>query len=291
MNLNQVTIPSLNVKKSIAFYKKLGFQLIVESLPNYARFELPKGNATFSIHLTEKLQNKIGPIIYFEVENVEETIKKLQKKGIVFETLAEEKPWLWKEASLKDPDENLLIIYHAGSNRKNPPWRISSIKDFKAKTNLEIERKFLVLSEDFKDQAHQQTRIVQGFLNTHEERTVRVRIKGEKGYITVKGKSNHEGTTRLEWEKEIPVKEAEFLMKLCEPNLIEKNRFEVTVNQHLFEIDVFEGENKGLIIAEIELSHEHEVFKKPNWLGKEVTGDIRYYNSQLSKMPYRNWSI
>lgn len=156
---------------------------------------------------------------------------------------------------------------------------------------LEIERKFLVLSEVFKKEAFKKTRITQGFLNTHKERTVRVRIKGEKGFITVKGISNQNGTTRLEWEKEIPQNEAELLLKLCEPNLIEKTRYEVIVNNHIFEIDVFDGENKGLIVAEIELSHEHETFKKPIWLGKEVTGDIRYYNSQLSKIPYRNWAI
>ena len=156
---------------------------------------------------------------------------------------------------------------------------------------LEIERKFLVLSEDFKTEAFKQTRIVQGFLNTHKERTVRIRIKGKEAFITVKGISNKEGTTRLEWENEIPVKEAETLLNICEPNLIEKTRFEVKFGNHIFEVDEFYGENEGLVIAEVELSSENETFEKPSWLGKEVTGDVRYYNSLLSKTPYLNWGI
>ncbi len=156
---------------------------------------------------------------------------------------------------------------------------------------LEIERKFLILSDNYKTEAFKKTRIVQGFLNTHKERTVRIRIKGKQAFITVKGISNKEGTTRLEWEKEIPVLEAEILLEICEPNLIEKTRFEIKSENHIFEVDEFYGENEGLTIAEIELSSENETFKKPKWLGKEVTGDIRYYNSLLSKTPYRNWGI
>ncbi len=156
---------------------------------------------------------------------------------------------------------------------------------------VEIERKFLVLSEAFKIEAFKNTKIVQGFLNTHKERTVRVRIKGEKAFITVKGISNTEGTTRFEWEKEISVLEAEQLLIICEPNLIEKTRYEVKYGNHIFEVDEFYGENEGLIIAEIELTSENEAFIKPEWLGKEVTGDVRYYNSLLSKTPYRNWGI
>ena len=156
---------------------------------------------------------------------------------------------------------------------------------------FEIERKFLILSEVYKTEAFKSTRIVQGFLNTHKERTVRVRIKGEEAFITVKGISNAEGTTRLEWEKEIPLKDAEMLLTICEPNLIEKTRFEVKIGNHIFEVDEFYGENEGLVIAEIELTSENEDFEKPKWLGKEVTGDVRYYNSLLSKTPYRNWGI
>lgn len=154
---------------------------------------------------------------------------------------------------------------------------------------LEIERKFLVISDRFKEDALSVTRIVQGFLNTHPQRTVRVRIKGEQGFITVKGKSNERGTTRFEWEKEIPVIEAEALIKLCEKETIEKIRYEVKAGDHIFEVDEFFGNNEGLIVAEIELNSEMEKFTKPTWLGKEVTGDIKYYNSRLSKQPYKKW--
>ncbi len=156
---------------------------------------------------------------------------------------------------------------------------------------IEIERKCLTVSDQYKEKANKKTRIVQGFLNTHKERTVRVRIKGEKAFITIKGISNTEGTTRFEWEKEISVEEAEQLIELCEPNLIEKIRYVVKSEFHFFEIDEFFGENEGLVIAEIELSEENESFDKPDWLGKEVTGDVRYYNSQLSRVPYKNWGI
>ena len=156
---------------------------------------------------------------------------------------------------------------------------------------IEIERKFLIVSDKYKEQAYKKTRIVQGFLNTHKERTVRVRIKGKEAYIAIKGISNKEGTSRFEWEKKIAVEEAEQLIELCEPNLIEKIRYEIKVGNHIFEVDEFSAENKGLIVAEIELSEENESFDKPDWLGKEVTGDIRYYNSQLSRVPYKNWSI
>ena len=156
---------------------------------------------------------------------------------------------------------------------------------------IEIERKFLIVSDKYKEQAYKKTRIVQGFLNTHKERTVRVRIKGKEAYITIKGISNKEGTSRFEWEKKIAVEEAEQLIELCEPNLIEKIRYEIKVGNHIFEVDEFSAENKGLIVAEIELSEENESFDKPDWLGKEVTGDIRYYNSQLCIVPYKNWGI
>ena len=156
---------------------------------------------------------------------------------------------------------------------------------------IEIERKFLIVSDKYKEQAYKKIHILQGFLNTHKERTVRVRIKGEEAYITIKGISNKEGSSRFEWEKKIAVEEAEQLIELCEPNLIEKIRYEIKVGNHIFEVDEFSGENEGLIIAEIELSEENESFDKPDWLGKEVTGDIRYYNSQLSRVPYKNWSI
>lgn len=155
--------------------------------------------------------------------------------------------------------------------------------------HLEIERKFLVNSNAFKSKATSTTRIVQGFLNTDPERTVRVRIRNDKGYLTVKGKGNDTGTTRFEWETEISPAEATNLIDLCEPVILDKVRFEVTVGDHLYEIDEFYGENRGLIIAEIELNHEDEPFEKPEWLGDEVTGQIKYYNSQLSTTPFNQW--
>lgn len=153
----------------------------------------------------------------------------------------------------------------------------------------EIERKFLVTSEAFKSEAHKRTRIVQGFLNTHPERTVRIRIQGDHGFITVKGKSNKSGLSRFEWEKQISLAEAEELLHLCEAGIIEKTRYEISAGERTFEVDEFKGENEGLFIAEIELGSETEPFSKPKWLGKEVTGDVKYYNSQLSKNPFKNW--
>ena len=154
---------------------------------------------------------------------------------------------------------------------------------------IEIERKFLVTSEAFKKEAFAQNRIAQGYLSSVPERTVRVRIKGDKGFLTIKGASNETGLSRFEWEKEIPVDEATALLKLCEKGIIDKTRFEVKIGNHIFEVDEFYGENEGLIIAEVELKSETETFEKPIWLGKEVTNDIRYYNSYLSKNPFTNW--
>ncbi|AIZ40812.1 CYTH domain-containing protein [Cellulophaga baltica] len=154
---------------------------------------------------------------------------------------------------------------------------------------VEIERKFLVLSDAYKQEASAKIRIVQGFLNTDPERTVRVRIKGEQGFLTIKGKGNDTGVSRFEWEKEIAISEAEALLKIVEPGGIEKFRYEVQVGNHTFEVDEFFGENEGLIVAEVELNSENEAFKKPVWLGEEVSGIIKYYNSQLSKHPYKSW--
>lgn len=154
---------------------------------------------------------------------------------------------------------------------------------------LEIERKFLVKSDAFKKEATTSTRLVQGFLNTHPERTVRVRIDGNFGYLTVKGLSNETGTSRFEWEKEITLKEAKELILLCEPRILEKTRYKIPSGSHFFEVDEFHGENAGLVMAEIELQNEKDVFEIPEWLGKEVTGEIRYYNSQLSKQPFNTW--
>jgi len=154
---------------------------------------------------------------------------------------------------------------------------------------IEIERKFLVNSNDFKKEAFKKTRIIQGFLSTKPKRTVRVRIKGEIGFLTVKGKSNDSGLSRFEWEKEISKTEAKALLQLCKKGVIDKIRYEIEVGNHIFEVDEFFVDNKGLIIAEVELNDENETFERPKWLGKEVTGQLKYYNSQLSEQPFCNW--
>jgi catechol 2,3-dioxygenase-like lactoylglutathione lyase family enzyme len=125
MNLNQITIPVLDLERSIAFYQTLGLQLIVHSNDHYARFVCPDGGTTFSVHLVTEMPSGDGIWIYFEVENVAEEVTKLETAGIVFEVQATDQPWLWHEARLKDPDGNQLLIYHAGENRLNPPWRLS----------------------------------------------------------------------------------------------------------------------------------------------------------------------
>jgi len=152
----------------------------------------------------------------------------------------------------------------------------------------EIERKFLVKG-DFKQDAHKETRITQGYLSSVPERTVRVRIKENQGFITIKGVANDSGMSRYEWEKEIPISEAEALLKICEPGVIEKSRYLVKSGNHNFEVDEFYGENKGLIVAEVELGTEDESFDKPSWLGLEVTGDAKYYNAMLMKKPFSKW--
>lgn len=166
---------------------------------------------------------------------------------------------------------------------------------------IEIERKFLVKSAAYKSVAFQQTRMVQGYLNSHPERSVRIRIKEKKGFLTIKGKSNASGTSRFEWEKEIPLEEAETLLAMCEPGVIQKTRYLVAVEtaeketeqdstpKQFFEVDEFSGENTGLVVAEIELQSEDELFEKPNWLGEEVTGQKKYYNASLSKKPFVKW--
>ncbi|MDY0077944.1 MAG: CYTH domain-containing protein [Bacteroidales bacterium] len=152
----------------------------------------------------------------------------------------------------------------------------------------EIERKFLVVG-DFKSSSYKSIRLIQAYLSSVPERTVRVRIKGEKGYITIKGIASASGASRYEWEKEVPVNEIKELMQLCEPGMIDKIRYFVKAGKHTFEVDEFYGENEGLIVAEVELSSEDENFEKPSWLGKEVTGDMKYYNSFLVKNPFKGW--
>ena len=152
----------------------------------------------------------------------------------------------------------------------------------------EIERKFLVAG-DFKQGASESFRLVQGYISTDPDRTVRVRIKGDQGFVTIKGRSSADGLSRYEWEKEIPVEEARELMNLCGPGIIDKTRHLVPFEGHVFEVDEFYGSNQGLVLAEIELADEQETFPKPSWLGEEVTGDIRYYNSMLMKCPFIEW--
>ena len=152
----------------------------------------------------------------------------------------------------------------------------------------EIERKFLVAG-DFHGEVSGASRIRQGFLSSAPGRTVRVRVRDDQGYITVKGPAK--GLARFEWEKEIPAGEAELLLRLCEPGMIDKTRYLVPSadGRHTWEVDEFHGDNEGLVVAEIELSAEGEDFPRPAWLGAEVTGDRRYYNSSLIKCPYKNW--
>ncbi len=157
------------------------------------------------------------------------------------------------------------------------------------KMGKEIERKFLVKNDDFKKCINKSKRIVQGYLSSVPERAVRVRIKGDKGYLTIKGIGDKSGMSRYEWEKEISVKDAEDLLKICEPGTIDKTRYYVKYKGYIYEIDEFHGDNEGLTVAEVELESEEDIFEKPDWLGEEVTGDVKYYNAMLMKNPYKNW--
>lgn len=153
----------------------------------------------------------------------------------------------------------------------------------------EIERKFLVKTDSYKREAYHASRIAQGYICSGRGRTVRVRIRDGKGYLTIKGPAGTNGLARYEWEKEIPLDEAYELMKLCEPGMIDKTRYMVRSGKHIFEVDEFYGENEGLVIAEVELQTEDEDYVKPDFVGEEVTGDVKYYNSFLMKNPYNRW--
>ena len=154
---------------------------------------------------------------------------------------------------------------------------------------LEIERKFLVKNDSYKAMAYSASRIAQGYICSSRGRTVRVRIRDEKGYLTIKGPADSEGLGRYEWEKEIPMQEAQELMRLCEPGMIDKTRYLVKSGKHVFEVDEFYGENEGLTVAEVELESADESYEKPDFIGEEVTGDVRYYNSFLMKNPFTRW--
>ena len=154
--------------------------------------------------------------------------------------------------------------------------------------NYEIERKFLVAG-DYKSHDFKHYRIVQGYLSSVPERVVRIRVQDDTAFITIKSTVSDTEFTRYEWEREIPVKDAEDMLRFCEKEIIEKTRYLVKVGKHVFEVDEFYGSNEGLLMAEVELQSEDEVFEKPDWLGEEVTSDDRYYNSMLVKHPYSEW--
>ena len=158
-------------------------------------------------------------------------------------------------------------------------------------SGLEIERKFLVHKRDdeYKRQAYSSSRIKQGYICSGHGRTVRVRIRDEKGYLTIKGPSVDGGLSRYEFEKEITLDEAEHLMQLCEPGIIDKTRFLVKSGRHTFEVDEFYGDNEGLVMAEVELESETEAYEKPDFIDREVTGDKRFYNSHLLTNPFYKW--
>lgn len=154
---------------------------------------------------------------------------------------------------------------------------------------IEIERKFIVTNDGYKAQAFQSDRIAQGYICREGGNSARVRVRGDKGYITIKGPSLDGGLSRFEWEKEIPVAEALELLKLCNDGIIDKTRHLVKCGKHIFEVDEFFGDNEGLVVAEVELSNAGEEFEKPDFIGHEVTGDKRYYNSRLTRYPYKSW--
>lgn len=156
-------------------------------------------------------------------------------------------------------------------------------------SGLEIERKFLVCGEDYKQQAFHHSRIKQGYISSRRGATVRVRLRDGQGFLTIKGPSDAKGISRYEFEKEISAEEAAHLFELCEPGIIDKTRYLVRAGNHTFEIDEFYGDNEGLVMAEVELQSETETFEKPSFIGQEVTGDRRYYNSHLREYPYSQW--
>ena len=154
---------------------------------------------------------------------------------------------------------------------------------------IEIERKFLVKNETYKSESIKKQLITQGYLSSDPKRTVRIRICEQNAYITIKGQTSESGTSRYEWEKEINIDDAKQLMLLCREGVVTKIRHLIPFKNHKFEVDEFLKDNSGLVIAEIELSNENEDFERPRWLGKEVTGIKKYYNSQLSQNAYVNW--
>jgi len=153
-----------------------------------------------------------------------------------------------------------------------------------------IERKYLVLDDSFKREAFSKSHIQQGYICSERGRTVRIRIRDTRAYITIKGPSLNGGLSRYEFEQEIPLDDAQQLMQLCEPGIIDKTRWLVKSDRHTFEVDEFHGDNDGLVMAEVELENEQDRPKIPHFIGKEVTGDRRYYNSQLRQRPFKTWA-
>lgn len=154
---------------------------------------------------------------------------------------------------------------------------------------IEIERKFLVKNIDFIKESYDKIAITQAYICKDKTHTIRIRKGNNKAFLTIKGKSSENGLSRIEWEKEISMEDIEVLEKLCADYVIKKTRYLVRYKHHTYEVDVFENENKGLILAELELENENDYFEKPDWLGEEVTGNMKYYNSYLSTCPYSLW--
>lgn len=155
--------------------------------------------------------------------------------------------------------------------------------------NIEIERKYLVKDSSYRNKAVSQHRIMQGYISQDPDRTVRVRLKDGKGYITIKSRPDEKGWSRYEFEKQITAEEAHELFKLCLPSVIDKVRYNVPFGNILVEVDEFGGDNAGLVVAEIEMESEDQVYDVPDFIGQEVTGDVRYYNVQLARQPYKEW--
>ena len=154
---------------------------------------------------------------------------------------------------------------------------------------VEIERKFLVVGDEYRRMAYSSDRIVQGYICRADGNSVRVRIRDGRGYLTIKGPSLDGGLSRYEWEREISLAEAEDLLLLCRDAKIDKRRYLVKCGNHTYEVDEFYGDNEGLVVAEIELSDKDEAFERPPFLGREVTGEARYYNGHLTRFPYKDW--
>ena len=156
-------------------------------------------------------------------------------------------------------------------------------------SGMEIERKFLVRGDDYKRRAHKSFRIKQGYICSEKGRTVRVRTRDNQAFLTIKGPSRKDGFARYEFEVEIPLEDAHEMMELCMPGRVNKDRYLIKSGKHTIEVDEFFGDNEGLVMAEIELESEDEPYEKPDFLGREVTGNYHYYNKYMLRRPYKLW--